>query len=68
MPPNSVLAQFREAATSNRDPGDRFARLLCCYLELDPIHAERLFHGWRFNEWLWRGKIGHVAVDAGFNK
>ena len=31
---HTVLAQFREEATSNRDLGDRFERLLCRYLEL----------------------------------
>ncbi len=38
---HTILAQFREAATSNRDLGDRFERLICRYLELDPIYAER---------------------------
>lgn len=36
---HDVLAHFREEATSNRDLGDRFERLICRYLELDLIRV-----------------------------
>ena len=39
---HDVLAQFRETTSSNHDLGDRFERLICRYLELDPIYAEVL--------------------------
>lgn len=41
---HDVLAYFREAASSNRelgDPSDFGERLICRYLELDPIYVER---------------------------
>jgi predicted helicase len=58
-----VLAQFREAATSNRDLGDRFERLIARYLELDPIYAERFSSVWLWNEWPQKGKVGDVGID-----
>ena len=38
---HTILDQFRGEAASNRDLGDRFERLICRYLELDPIYVER---------------------------
>jgi len=61
---HDVLAQFREAATSNRDLGDRFERLLCRYLELDPIYAERFSRVWMFKEWPRKGGVGDVGIDV----
>lgn len=58
-----VLAQFREAATSNRDLGDRFERLIARYLELDPLYAERFSRIWLWNEWPQKGKVGDVGID-----
>jgi predicted helicase len=60
---HDVLAQFREAATSNRDLGDRFERLIWRYLELDPIYAERFSRVWLFNDWPQKGQIGDVGID-----
>lgn len=59
-----VLAQFREAASSNRDLGDRFERLICRYLELDPIYAERFSNVWTWNEWPRKGNVGDVGIDV----
>lgn len=61
---HDVLAQFREAATSNRDLGDRFERLICRYLELDPIYAERFSRVWLFNDWPQKGRVGDVGIDV----
>jgi predicted helicase len=58
-----VLAHFREAASSNRDLGDRFERLICRYLELDPIYAERFSRVWMWNEWPQKGRVGDVGID-----
>ncbi len=58
-----VLAYFREEATSNRDLGDRFERLICRYLELDPIYAERFSNVWMWNEWPRKGNVGDVGID-----
>ncbi len=58
-----VLAQFREAAFSNRDLGDRFERLIHRYLELDPIYAERFSQVWMWNDWPQKGHVGDVGID-----
>lgn len=60
---HDVLAQFREAATSNRDLGDRFERLIARYLELDPLFSERFSCVWLWNEWPQKGKVGDVGID-----
>ena len=61
---HDVLAYFREAASSNRDLGDRFERLICRYLELDPIYAERFGNVWMFNEWPRKGSVGDIGIDV----
>ncbi|MGN6641441.1 MAG: restriction endonuclease, partial [Verrucomicrobiota bacterium] len=61
---HDVLAHFRADAQSNRDLGDRFERLLCRYLELDPIYAERFSRVWMFNDWPQKGKVGDVGIDV----
>ena len=61
---HAVLAQFREEATSNRDLGDRFERLICRYLELDPLYTERFSHVWMWNEFPLKGKVGDVGIDV----
>jgi predicted helicase len=61
---HDVLAQFREAAFSNHDLGDRFERLICRYLELDPIYAERFSGVWMWNEWPRKGNVGDVGIDV----
>ena len=60
---HDVLAYFREVATSNRDLGDRFERLICRYLELDPIYVERSSRVWMWNEFPRQGTVGDVGID-----
>jgi predicted helicase len=60
---HNILDQFREEATSNRDLGDRFERLICRYLELDPLYADRFSHVWMWNEWPLKGNVGDVGID-----
>jgi len=57
------LAHFREEASSNRDLGDRFERLICRYLELDPIYAERFSRVWMWNEVAAERTCWHVGID-----
>lgn len=61
---HDVLAHFRADAQSNRDLGDRFERLLCRYLELDPLYAERFSRVWMFNDWPQKGRVGDVGIDV----
>ncbi len=60
---HTILAQFREEATSNRDLGDRFERLIARYLELDPLYAERFSRVWMWNEFPLKGHVGDVGID-----
>jgi predicted helicase len=60
---HTILAQFREEASSNRDLGDRFERLICRYLELDPIYVERFSRVWMWNEFPRKGNVGDVGID-----
>lgn len=61
---HGVLAQFREEATSNRDLGDRFERLICRYLELDPLYVERFSQVWMWNDFPKKGNVGDVGIDV----
>ena len=60
---NTTLNQFREEARSNRDLGDRFERLICRYLELDPLYSDRFSNVWMWNEWPRKGNVGDVGID-----
>jgi predicted helicase len=60
---HDILAQFREEELHNRHLGDRFERLICRYLELDPIFADRFSNVWMFNEWPKKGATGDIGID-----
>ena len=60
---HTILDQFREEASSNRDLGDRFERLICRYFELDPIYVERFSRVWMWNEFPNKGNVGDVGID-----
>ncbi len=59
----AVLEQFREAATSNRDLGDRFERLVANYLVTDPLYADRFSDVWLWGEWPGRGNKPDTGID-----
>jgi predicted helicase len=48
---DTILAEFREAATSNRDLGDKFERLIATYMVTDPQFSDRLADVWLWSEW-----------------
>ncbi|HLP85468.1 MAG TPA: type ISP restriction/modification enzyme [Phycisphaerales bacterium] len=60
---DSILAQFRDDARSNRDLGDRFERLIVAYLRTDPLYAEKFSDVWLFNDWPDKGRIGDTGID-----
>jgi hypothetical protein len=60
---HDVLAYFREAASSNRDLGDHFERLICCNLERDPIFVERFARMWMWNEFPRKGTVSNLGID-----
>ena len=60
---HDVLAYFREAATFNRDLGDRFERLTCRRLELDPIYVEWFSRVWIWNKFPRKGAVGDAGIE-----
>ncbi len=47
---HDILAQFRDEELHNRHLGDRFERLICRYLELDPLFADRFSNVMMWND------------------
>jgi predicted helicase len=60
---HDVLEQFREAATSNRDLGDKFERLIASYLTTDPLYQEKYSDVWLWSEWPGRANRPDVGID-----
>lgn len=46
-----ILAEFRDAASTNRDMGNQFERLIANYLMTDPQYSDRLSNVWLWSEW-----------------
>mgnify|MGYP000461567985 CR=1 FL=1 len=60
---HSILEEFREAATSNRNLGDKFERLFATYLVTDPLYKDKFSDVWLWNEWPDRGNRPDVGID-----
>lgn len=56
----TILDQFRAAARNNRDLGDKFERLIACYLLADPQYDFE--HVWLWSEWPYRTG-GDTGID-----
>jgi predicted helicase len=59
----SILEEFREAASSSRDLGDKFERLIAGYLVTDPLYADRFSDVWLWTEWPDHGKQPDTGID-----
>ncbi|WP_243374592.1 type ISP restriction/modification enzyme [Geotalea sp. SG265] len=59
----SLLEEFRQAATNNRDMGDKFERLIVAYLRSDPIYREWFDEVWLWGEWKLRGNKPDTGID-----
>lgn len=57
---HDLLATLAEAASTNRDKGTQFERLIANYLMTDPQYADRLGDVWLWGEWpeRWGGDDG----------
>ena len=67
---HSILEEFRAAATSNRDLGDKFERLLATYLVTDPLYQDKYSDVWLWGEWPDRGNrpdVGSIPLTEFFN-
>lgn len=60
---HAVLEEFAQAATDNRDKGDKFERLIATYLVTDPQYQEQYDAVWLWNEWPDRGKQPDTGID-----
>lgn len=60
---HDVLEQLRQAATSNRDMGDRFERLVANYLTIDPQYQEIYSDVWLWGEWPDRNNKADTGID-----
>ncbi|MFC2050434.1 DEAD/DEAH box helicase family protein [Chloroflexota bacterium] len=60
---HTILEEFRQAATSKRDLGDRFERLIANYLVTDPLYKEKYSDVWLWMEWPGRGKQQDTGID-----
>lgn len=60
---HTILAEFREAATSKRDLGDKFERLFANYLVTDPLQQDRFSKVWMWSEWPGRKGRSDNGID-----
>lgn len=60
---HTILKEFREAATDNRDLGDRFELLIEAYLKTDPIYQDLYSNVWMWMDWPLRGNEPDTGID-----
>ena len=60
---HDILTEFRDAASSNRDMGDKFERLVASFLVTDPLQQERFSDVWLWSEWPGRGNQPDTGID-----
>ena len=60
---HAILKEFREIATSNRDLGDLFERLMVAYFRTDPMYCDRFSNVWLWMEWPRRGNKTDTGID-----
>src|SRR5690606_20801489 len=63
----TILQQYREQAAFNRDMGDRFERLICAYLKLDPQYVALFSDVWLWKDWPEREQFGYQLRDTGID-
>ncbi len=62
---NEIIEKYRKLSFSERDKGDRFERLMQCYLQTDPKYAFRFNKVWLWNEF--PGKLDLGGNDTGID-
>lgn len=62
-----ILEQYREQLAYNRDMGDRFERLICAYLKLDPQYVALFSDVWLWKDWPEREQFGYQLRDTGID-
>jgi len=59
----AILDEFREAAFSKRDMGDRFERLVATFFATEPAYTERFSDVYLWSEWPGRGSKPDTGID-----
>ena len=64
-PFQKILSKFRKYATSERDKGDKFERLMQAYLQTDPLYAHSFKNVWLWNDFPARKDFGgsDIGID-----
>jgi predicted helicase len=60
---HTILDEFRQAAQSNRDLGDKFEKLIANYLVTDPLYKDKYSDVWLWQEWPARGNRPDTGID-----
>ncbi len=60
---HQILEELSEAATGNRDKGDKFERLMVEYFKADPLFADRFSDVWMWIDWPGRGNKPDTGID-----
>lgn len=60
---HAILDEFKQAAYSNRDLGDKFERLIANYLVTDPLYQDKYSDVWLWSEWPDRGNQPDTGID-----
>jgi len=60
---HSLLEEFRQAALSKRDLGDKFERLIANYLVTDPLYNDKYSDVWLWMEWPHRAGQPDTGID-----
>ena len=63
MSVSEVLDSIRADATSERDKGDRFERLMQTAFRIDRTYRERFSDVWLWMEWPDRGDEPDIGID-----
>ncbi len=58
-----ILDEFKETATSPRDLGDKFERLILAYLKTDPLYKEKFSNVWLWMDWPKRDDKPDTGID-----
>lgn len=58
-----ILREFREEASSGRELGDRFERLMVAFFRTDSLYAELFSNVWIWGEWPGRNKSPDTGID-----
>ena len=60
---HTLLEEFRQAKTSNREMGDQFERLIANYIFTDPLYQDKFSDVWLWGEWPDRGNQPDTGID-----